>query len=530
MAQIGSLLMGKVLGHSDAEKAFRPWWDTLEDYLIYSLVLLGIITVPTAIITGTPLDCSPCHDDHCTVKGQVVSNNNTTPGFNLWWVKKFCTMNGSVDPFMLYFPYFLLLIALGLVFIERVFSKAFHAGTKLEKFYSFLVRENVLGDVKETVTEGASAACQITNADGGREAIELKQSFNYDNNYYVSYVIRTVLEIIFSLVLLIYSCIDGVSILTHADTIVCDVHGYFFECSGQPAQFYAYILYITIILTCFYILCNIYNLIWVLFPQLGKLSHLMTAYRRHMRAREGENKSDKELLGDLYDIYYNNKDLKLLLDLLATSSGVAPAISVMTLFDKGFREAIRPKIKHIIASRELGVVEVMFQEPKSGVRASLAALPGVHLMYVAEIIPPAATAVETFESKYVEEGKENKGFTALDTENTDLRNSFRSSIRNLKKDFQFGLLKGHIQKASFKGVKKGVDYSIKVSTVVNGKTISEVCEDIEEQHEDIPEEIEETNVDTNECDAQGTTATELPMSYGIATQPDVESQNNNRVV
>ena len=40
MAAIGSLLMNKVLGHSDAEKAFRPWWDTLEDILIYSLVLL----------------------------------------------------------------------------------------------------------------------------------------------------------------------------------------------------------------------------------------------------------------------------------------------------------------------------------------------------------------------------------------------------------------------------------------------------------------------------------------------------------
>merc|ERR1719370_1670306 len=107
----------------------------------------------------------------------------------------------------------------------------------------------------------------------------------------------------------------------------------------------------------------------------------------NMRARDISNKTDKELLGDLYDIYYNNRDLRLLLDLLATSSGVAPAISVMTLFDKGFREAIKPKIKQIVASRELGIAEVQFQEPKSGVRASLAALPHVHLMYVAEIIP-----------------------------------------------------------------------------------------------------------------------------------------------
>ncbi len=40
------------------------------------------------------------------------------------------------------------------------------------------------------------------------------------------------------------------------------------------------------------------------------------------------------MLGELYHIYYNNRDLRLLLDLLATSSGIAPAIAIMTLFDK----------------------------------------------------------------------------------------------------------------------------------------------------------------------------------------------------
>ena len=115
------------------------------------------------------------------------------------------------------------------------------------------------------------------------------------------------------------------------------------------------------------------------------------------------------------------------------------------------------------------------KEPKSGVRACLADLPGVHLMYVAEIIPPAATAVEAFESKYVEEGTVNNGFISQD-QNT--------------KDIEFGMLKGHIQRACFEGLKKDVDYSMKVSTVVNGKTISEVCQDIEEEHKDI---LEETN-------------------------------------
>ena len=41
------------------------------------------------------------------------------------------------------------------------------------------------------------------------------------------------------------------------------------------------------------------------------------------------------------------------------------------------------------------------QEPRSGVRAALADIHGVHLMYVAEIVPPAETAVVAFEGSFV---------------------------------------------------------------------------------------------------------------------------------
>ena len=34
-------LKKQVLGRSEAEKVFRPWWDTIEDYLLNALVLLG---------------------------------------------------------------------------------------------------------------------------------------------------------------------------------------------------------------------------------------------------------------------------------------------------------------------------------------------------------------------------------------------------------------------------------------------------------------------------------------------------------
>ena len=59
MAAIGTALMG-ALGHSEQEKMFRPWWDALEDFVIYALIMLGLIVSPTTIFNGTPLFCTLC--------------------------------------------------------------------------------------------------------------------------------------------------------------------------------------------------------------------------------------------------------------------------------------------------------------------------------------------------------------------------------------------------------------------------------------------------------------------------------------
>ena len=67
-------------------------------------------------------------------------------------------------------------------------------------------------------------------------------------------------------------------------------------------------------------------------------------------------------------------------------------------------------------------------------------------MYVAEIVPPAKTAVEAFESKYIpEEGEVD--------------------------DKEMAPLRGCIKRACFHGLKEDVHYTMKISTVVNGKTI-----------------------------------------------------------
>jgi len=472
MAAIGTALMGKVLGHSEAEKAFRPWWDSLEDYLIYGLVMIGIVLVPTAIVTGTPLDCNYCQPSVPQQCGNFT-NEKEDPKFNAWWVKKYCTYNGSVDGFLLYFPYIVLMIALLLFALEKLFQKVFNAGDKLEKFYSLLVKEKVFKDKEDE--EASNVGCDAT--DGGVEAVELRYSFKHSASYFWSYLSRTMIELLVSIFLMTYMIIKGLPKLDHSEDIICDAHGFKYECHGNPTSFYIYSLYVTIAITAIYILCNIYNVLWLLIPCFGKLSRVMSAYKYNMLERHhGSGKSDKEVLGDLYDIYYNNRDLRLLLDLLATSSGVAPAIAIMTLFDSNFREAMKPTIENVLVSREIGIAKVQFQEPKTGVRHALTDIHGVHLLYIAEIVPPAETAVEAFESTFIPESQSQT----------------EKSANGI--DIEMDMLKGHIQLATFTGLKKDVNYTIKVRTVVNGKTICHVREQIKTDAENLPTETQEAPV------------------------------------
>ena len=41
MAVLGTALAKEFLGFDDANKAFRPWWDTTQDMLMYGMVVLG---------------------------------------------------------------------------------------------------------------------------------------------------------------------------------------------------------------------------------------------------------------------------------------------------------------------------------------------------------------------------------------------------------------------------------------------------------------------------------------------------------
>ena len=77
---------------------------------MYGLVLVGLLLVPQAIVSGTPLNCNYCQKDHCRKYNGTGTYANGTdvdyvnrngsgysddPGFSAWWVKNYCTYNAE---------------------------------------------------------------------------------------------------------------------------------------------------------------------------------------------------------------------------------------------------------------------------------------------------------------------------------------------------------------------------------------------------------------------------------------------------
>ena len=104
MAAIATALLSNVFEKSEAKKALTPWWDKLENYCVYGLIMLGkhqnwysfyaqkicvffilisymflgVIAFPTAMYHGSPLHCAFCTKDICPkhITEQMVIHTN----------------------------------------------------------------------------------------------------------------------------------------------------------------------------------------------------------------------------------------------------------------------------------------------------------------------------------------------------------------------------------------------------------------------------------------------------------------------
>ena len=213
-------------------------------------------------------------------------------------------------------------------------------------------------------------------------------------------------------------------------------------------------------------------------------------YRQDLRKEMGKDTliSDEELLGDLYTVYYNNKDLKLLLDLLATSSGIATSLRVLALFDKNLRFKSEPSDLRVslvsyhdtveesdttineegqITGTKVYDVDVEFGDAKA-FKELFSQIKKAAFVYTVEINPPTARSSIKAIKPFVEvpTGVENGADVGVEMQPL-------TTIQNVTPEHRPTASR---MKVSLYDLDPRLEYSIRVCTIVNGKTISRKTE------------------------------------------------------
>lgn len=367
MAAVAGDLSKQILGQSDAAKTFRPWWDNLEDGILYSLVVMGMITLPMTFLTGTPLDC--------TIHPSLWFNNFTdypfgpeeVPKYSRYmrtYSKKYCT-EMHVSPFLLYFPFTLFLIPLVIVFIEKCFIAAYNADTKLETFYDCLIKASL---EREDVA--------MLEEENIKNTYEIQQAFRNSSACYYSYLYRTILELICSMGLAIFyfsfSQIDGI----RTALFDCSVHSVPFRCVIPNSRFFWMTYFLAMTMISFYIACTMYNLLWIVHPKVGKLDRFLTGCNRQKSRHVDRLACDvgkKDVPVVHLDMYFDPKgrDFRLLMNLLSETSGMAQSFRILAVFDKHFQRQWRARDIKLILEEPRGAIFQKEREQRLDIKSTL---------------------------------------------------------------------------------------------------------------------------------------------------------------
>ena len=250
--------------------------------------------------------------------------------------------------FAQYLPYILLVQTLSLVVIEKFTFQFPKITQKIERFYTNIVQESLLGTnpaVEEYVTDSKTSAQSISRH---RQRNEICISLKRSNIIYQVYIIKNCLKIILVICIFLpmdmgYASREIRQIPSRCDISIPRIQGLVsttgmlhFLCEGKKVELFLLILFIHIVLIALYALCSFGSIVWCLyFRSLSRLYNLI----KKSKLRGYEWESDSVSKGDLVK---NGKDFLFLFDLLAHCCGLEATLRVLTHSDNQFYDMFKP--------------------------------------------------------------------------------------------------------------------------------------------------------------------------------------------
>ena len=347
-------LAQSALSVTEAEAAFHPWWDTLEDYSVYGMLMICVLAIPTA---NTMMSCSSDYDapqspqERGETRGQGQGQGGGVPTQSLY-INEYCTRK-HLQVFQIFFPYSLLLGPAILLLLKRLFAKTAH-GVKMKKFHQVIVKVTL---EEERLTD--------LLRDDKINLKELKSQFSGSKSFLIAFVLKIVVE-------LTVACFYGVWITymafgriftcsldnwpapcEYVNFLTCSSKGAQYQCVVPHTHFYFYNFTMVLFVLFIFGLAELYSLLWAFIKPMRKLSRELGVYRKAMKRKKeammrrptrfpfpnmqlGLNvlKAINIMQGSYGGL--DSPDIDLLLDLLAETMSTGPAMKILTLLDETF--------------------------------------------------------------------------------------------------------------------------------------------------------------------------------------------------
>ena len=213
----------------------------------------------------------------------------------------------------------------------------------------------------------------------------------------ISIYLSTITQFLVALGLFIFIILHGLPAIQQEEKIYCQIEDskFHYFCAGHPQKFYIVLCYMTLVFLALYLGLTVFNLLWLLINPMRPLSQAMKLFKDEF------NVSDTDSIDDLYDLYYNNYDLQLLLDLLASKSGIAPCLKLLSILDKNLQELTKASnaIVEIVHDSECIDAIVTF-DGAPVVKEVFAKVLDLKSIYSVEISPPIKTVSIIFIASY----------------------------------------------------------------------------------------------------------------------------------
>ena len=266
--------------------------------------------------------------------------------------------------FQEYLPYMMLMQTLMLVVVEKVTFQFPRITHKIERFYSTVVHDSLLGKDPDIAEDIVGSKASIESISRQRQRNEICISLKRSDIIYHVYIGKNCLKILLVVCLFLplnigYAVQETGQTATQCSIVIPPINGListsgmvYFQCEGKKVGFFKLVLWFHIAFIAFYGLCSFGSFVWCIhFRSLKKL--LAVIRKSNVQCYEWnvnmESKYNRE----------RGKDFLFLFDLLAHCCGIELTLRVLTHADKEFQELFKPILKegylYNLEEKKLGI-------------------------------------------------------------------------------------------------------------------------------------------------------------------------------